>query len=166
METKQNVGQATASLILGILSIILLGLLAAIPAVICGHVAQSKIRRNPERLTGEGKAIAGLVMGYLSIALSIFVIPMMLAISIPAFAKARTSSMDAACRCNLQIIDSAKAIYALDNDAEDGAEIYAENLDPYLQNGMDGIVCPAGGSYTLNPIGTTPECSIHGDFSD
>ncbi|HUU09994.1 MAG TPA: DUF4190 domain-containing protein, partial [Phycisphaerae bacterium] len=58
-------GLAIASLILGILSMICLGALAGIPAVICGHVAMGRIRASGEG--GRGMAIGGLVMGYISI---------------------------------------------------------------------------------------------------
>ena len=40
--------------------------IAAVPAVILGHVARSNIKRTGER--GDGLAIAGLVLGYLGIA--------------------------------------------------------------------------------------------------
>jgi Domain of unknown function (DUF4190) len=60
-------GIAIASLVLGILGMVLLGPLAGIPAVVCGHIALSKLKANPS-LSGRGIAIAGLVTGYLGIA--------------------------------------------------------------------------------------------------
>lgn len=74
MDEKKTVGQATASMVLGILSFILLGLLTAIPAVICGHIAKKKIKHNPDQLKGEGSALAGLIMGYIAIGLNVLVI--------------------------------------------------------------------------------------------
>ena len=58
-------GVAVASLICGIAEFFTLGI-AAVPAVILGHVARSNIKRTGER--GDGLAIAGLVLGYLGIA--------------------------------------------------------------------------------------------------
>lgn len=58
-------GLAIASLVCGIAELFTLGL-AAIPAVILGHMARSQIRRTGER--GDGMAIAGLVLGYVCIA--------------------------------------------------------------------------------------------------
>jgi hypothetical protein len=56
---------AIASLVCGILSIILcLGLLAGIPAIICGHMARGRIARSGGALGGSGLALAGLIMGY------------------------------------------------------------------------------------------------------
>ena len=51
------------SLVLGILGLFCCGHFAAIPAIICGHLALSKIDKNPG-LQGHGLAVAGLVIGY------------------------------------------------------------------------------------------------------
>jgi hypothetical protein len=58
-------GLAIASMICGIAEIPTLGM-AAIPAVILGHLARGQIRQTGER--GDGMAVAGLVLGYLAIA--------------------------------------------------------------------------------------------------
>jgi type II secretory pathway pseudopilin PulG len=58
------------SLVLGIISIVgfaIGGCLAGIPAVICGHLGRSKIRKNPS-LRGAGMALAGLITGYFGVA--------------------------------------------------------------------------------------------------
>jgi hypothetical protein len=48
---------------------------AAIAAVILGHLALSDIKRSAGRLTGQGMAVAGLVMGYLgTLFVAIFII--------------------------------------------------------------------------------------------
>jgi hypothetical protein len=57
-------GLAIGSLVCGIAELFTLGL-AAIPAVILGHLARAQIRQTGER--GDGLAIAGLVLGYLGI---------------------------------------------------------------------------------------------------
>jgi hypothetical protein len=60
---------ATVSMVFGILSLVCLGILAGVPAVICGHIALGKVKRGEAE--GEGMAKAGLIMGYISIALNI-----------------------------------------------------------------------------------------------
>jgi hypothetical protein len=40
---------------------------AAIPAVICGHMALKRIRESEFPVAGRGMAIAGLITGYLGI---------------------------------------------------------------------------------------------------
>lgn len=59
-------GLAISSLVLGVLSFITVGL-TAIPAVICGHLALSGIKRSAGTRTGGGLAIAGLITGYLGV---------------------------------------------------------------------------------------------------
>lgn len=58
---------AVWSLILGIASLVFCCLPAAIPAIICGHLARSKARQAPDTLSGNGMALAGLITGYVSV---------------------------------------------------------------------------------------------------
>ncbi len=67
---RTNSGLATTSLVLGILSPFCCSIFTAIPAVICGHVARGKIKNDPS-LKGDGQALAGLILGYISIALTV-----------------------------------------------------------------------------------------------
>ncbi len=55
------------SLVLSIVGFFCCAFLFGIPGVICGHLALSKIKRNPQ-LRGGGLAMAGLIVGYLGIA--------------------------------------------------------------------------------------------------
>jgi hypothetical protein len=57
-------GLAIGSLVCGILEFFTLGL-AAVPAVILGHLARGQIRRTGEH--GDGMAIAGLILGWMAI---------------------------------------------------------------------------------------------------
>ena len=68
--TETNIW-AIISLISGILSWLGFFGLGGIAAVICGHVARSQIAHSAGRQTGDGLAIAGLVLGYLNIALAV-----------------------------------------------------------------------------------------------
>lgn len=60
---------ALVSLVAGLLSWILLPVLAAIVAVIAGHIARGEIRRSAGALDGDGMAIAGLILGYAQLVL-------------------------------------------------------------------------------------------------
>jgi hypothetical protein len=64
------------SLILAVLSFTCGWLFTAIPAVICGHVARSKIRKSGGALGGRGIAMAGLILGYIALVLGIMAIPL------------------------------------------------------------------------------------------
>jgi len=66
-------GLAIASMVCGIVSIFLCWLAAAgaIPAVICGHMALARIKESPVPMGGRGMALAGLILGYIWIGLSV-----------------------------------------------------------------------------------------------
>ena len=65
---QETDGKATASLVLGILSLLCFSVLTGIPAIILGHMSKANIRRSMGRLKGDGMATAGLIMGYISAA--------------------------------------------------------------------------------------------------
>jgi hypothetical protein len=67
---------AIVSMVFGILAWCILPLIGALVAVICGHLARSEIRHAPAdaRMEGDGMAIAGLVLGYAQLALSVLLI--------------------------------------------------------------------------------------------
>lgn len=65
---------AIISLVGGILGWTLLPLLGSIVAVVTGHLARGEIRRAPERLEGDGLAVAGLILGYAAIAMALFAV--------------------------------------------------------------------------------------------
>jgi Domain of unknown function (DUF4190) len=65
------------SLVLAILSFFCGWLFTAIPAVICGHVARSKIRTSSGALGGMGIATTGLVLGYIGVVLGTMGIPLL-----------------------------------------------------------------------------------------
>jgi hypothetical protein len=152
-------GLAIWSLVLGILSLTCCSILGAIPGVICGHKALSKIKHSGGALAGEGLAIAGLVTGYLGILWAVVFIPMMLAIAIPNFVKARDTAMMNACLNNLRQIDAAKNQWALEKRGKTGDVPTLQDLTPYLKNGVFPA-CPAGGTYTIGAVGNDPACSI------
>src|SRR5437899_3116122 len=65
------------SLVLAVLSFTCGWLFTAIPAVICGHIARSKIRKSGGALRGKGIATAGLILGYIALALGVMGIPLL-----------------------------------------------------------------------------------------
>ena len=60
-------GLAIAALVCGIAAFVT-GI-TCIPAIICGHMARRQIRQTGEQ--GDGLAVAGLILGYISVALFI-----------------------------------------------------------------------------------------------
>jgi general secretion pathway protein G len=155
-------GLAIWSLVLGILSLACFTIFTAIPGVICGHKALSKIKHSSGALTGQGLAIAGLVTGYLGIAWAILIIPLMMAIAIPNFVKAREVAQTNACINNLRQIDAAKNEWALENNKTTNDIPTGQDLDKYIKGGFASLHCPAGGTYTIGPVGQAPTCSVPG----
>jgi len=152
-------------LVLGILALLFLLLclspLFAIPGVICAHMAHARIKRSGGALGGQGIALAGLITNYVSIGLSVFLLPLMMAIAIPNFVKARQTSQMNACINNLRMIDAAKNQWALENNKKVGDTPTENDLLPYFKN-HQMPQCPAGGIYTIGAVGSNPTCSISG----
>jgi hypothetical protein len=62
---------AIISLIGGIAGFTFLPFLGSIVAIICGHMAKSEIKKSSGTVGGNGLATAGLILGYLGIALGV-----------------------------------------------------------------------------------------------
>lgn len=75
----RNESLAIASLVSGISSLFCFGFVAGVPAIICGHLARHRHRLKPTLYGGQGKATAGLVMGYLSLLLGAGIILFLIA---------------------------------------------------------------------------------------
>jgi len=84
---------------------------------------------------------------------------MLAAIAIPNFVKARATSQENACINNLRQIDAAKQQWALEKSKTATDIPTKEDLLPYMRRWP---VCPAGGTYTIGPVGEKPTCSIPG----
>ena len=156
----KNSGLAIWSLVFGILSLTCFWLFAAIPAIICGHLAQGRIKRSNGVLAGQGLALAGLITGYISIALSLFVIPMMMAIAIPNFVRARTTAQKNACINNLRQLDGAIQTFIIEHKKQPTDPVTLDDCMPYLNQ---PLVCPAGGtsisdSYSVTDCQSPPTC--------
>ncbi|MCY7347605.1 MAG: DUF4190 domain-containing protein [Pyrinomonadaceae bacterium] len=62
---------AIVSLVCGILGILCCGLVTGIPAIITGYMAKNNVDSNPGQYGGRGLAVAGMIMGGISILFSI-----------------------------------------------------------------------------------------------
>jgi len=74
-QAPPNSGLAIASLVTGILSWVLVPILGAIIAVVTGHLAKREIRQSNGRLSGDGMATAGLILGYVNLLLALVTCP-------------------------------------------------------------------------------------------
>jgi type II secretory pathway pseudopilin PulG len=88
------------------------------------------------------------------------IIGLLAAIAIPNFVKARSLSQKNACIENLRQMFGAKATWALEQkknltDTPTDTELYGPT--GYIR---DTPQCPAGGTYTMQPVDTKPTCNI------
>ena len=65
-------GLAVLSMVAGILSLLGCSMFAAIPAIVCGHIGVRQADRG--EASGRGMAMAGLVMGYISLAVTVIIV--------------------------------------------------------------------------------------------
>jgi type II secretory pathway pseudopilin PulG len=104
---EKTSGMAIASLVFGILFLFFpLNILA----IIFGHISLSQIKASAGRLGGRGMAIAGLVLGYLGIAM-IPIILIIAAIAIPNLLRARIAANEASAVKALKEINTAQVTY-------------------------------------------------------
>jgi type IV pilus assembly protein PilA len=126
-------GKAIGSLVCGIL---FLFPPSAVLAVIMGHLSLSEIRRSAGRLGGKGMAIAGLVLGY--IGLAIFPILIIAAIAIPNLLRAKMAANEASAVASLREYNEALVAYA--------AQCPKQGYPPdptYLElEDSDAVTCP------------------------
>ena len=109
---QKNASLATASLVLGILSFMTMGLLGvgAIAAFIMGIVALKKARKMPAVYGGESFAIAGLVLSSISALMFAYVL-LIAAIAIPNLLAARRAANEAGAIVTLRKIAAAEATF-------------------------------------------------------
>jgi hypothetical protein len=105
----QTDGKATASLILGILSILCFGLLTGLPAIILGHISRGNIEQSRGRLSGGGMALTGLILGYVSI---VFTILFIAAIAIPNLLRSRMAANESAAASTVRTINTTQVSYS------------------------------------------------------
>jgi hypothetical protein len=70
-DSVRTSGLAIASLVLGIGGVTILPLLGSILAIILGYMARNEIRQQPGELSGDGLALAGIVLGWISVGLAV-----------------------------------------------------------------------------------------------
>jgi hypothetical protein len=70
-----------------------------------------------------------------------------------------TTAIPLQCRNNVIALDGAKEQLKIEKSLRTGDEVTPVQLSNYFFEGMFPT-CPAGGTYTLGPIGQEPSCSI------
>jgi prepilin-type N-terminal cleavage/methylation domain-containing protein len=121
-------------------------------------VAMKKVRDRKRRFGRQ----AGFTMVEMMIV--VLVLAMLLEMAIPQFITARHRARQRTCMSNMRQMEVAKEQLAMNKKLQDGDPVDTVDLVPdYIRNAPS---CPSGGTYTLQSIGTSPECSLSaGSFS-
>ena len=100
-------GKAIASLVLGLPFVFFP---TAVLAIVFGHWSRSEIRESAGRLKGAGMALAGLILGYIGVAL----VPMLIiaAIAIPNLLRAKMAANEASAVGSLRTLNVAAVTYS------------------------------------------------------
>ena len=117
---RKSSGLGTASLVLGLLSVVpCLLILTGVPAIITGHIARRRAKKHPEFFDGAGRALAGLILGYLSLPMTLIwlavtaaVIAPTLAVVLPEMARQKSRGQTGTCQSNLKQIAFAARIWS------------------------------------------------------
>ena len=113
MQDTQTDPKAVMSVVLGALSI-LLSVFVGIPAVILGHLSKASIRRSNGRLKGDGMALAGLILGYISVFL-LPVIAGVVFVAVPKVFRTKIVSNETNAISTLKNIHDAAESYRLEH---------------------------------------------------
>ena len=109
---ERNTKLAVTSLVLGILSVLCLGILAGIPAIILGQMAYNRTLRQPDQYGGGGLAIAGVACGFASLLVTIIFV----ALFLPALAQEKARTQRIHCSNNLNQVWLAFRIWEMDHE--------------------------------------------------
>lgn len=137
-------GLAIASLVMGILSLFC-SFFMAIPAIICGIIALVKINKSNGQLKGNGFAVAGIAVPAV---LSLVVVPMLLAILMPALSRVKMLSQRVVCSTNMSGLSTAMIVYM--NNYDDHFPTQNQWCDLLIQ---EADVSPKSFQCPLDPEG-------------
>jgi len=102
-------GFATASMIFGILGVTCFWGIAGLPAVLLGHMSKSTIRKSMGHLGGAGMATAGLIMGYVSLALTVV---FAVAVLVPNLNRTREQEHEHSAESSMRTLNTSQVVYS------------------------------------------------------
>lgn len=145
-------GLAITSLVTGILGLVACPLVGVL-ALITGIPAMIGANKQPPTHGGRGFAIAGTVLGGVSLLLGLLAIPLLIAILLPALGQARQAALRVQDASNVRMIGLGLQLYAQDNGdtlppaGEDWRALLIDNgyapaevfATPYLDGAVTGV---------------------------
>ena len=155
---------AVASLVCGIASFMVVPVVAALPAVVCGHMSLARIRASANALGGRGMAVWGLVLGYLNLALLVLLGLLFFTFAATIFGVVSQTAKQGRLNALTEVPKSAQDILAISNAKQIyiACKIYAadhsSNFPPNLQllvpdyiHDAKTLTCPLSGD--AEPVG-------------
>jgi len=158
-------GKAIWSLVFGILSISCF-FVTGIPAIILGHMSRSSIRKSNGGLKGQGMALVGLILGYISVVLLVVVI----AIAVPSYFYSRKVANESTAIRNVRAITIAEENFEFSNGryGDLQALISSRLLDASFMGPKAGYsitIENSGGDYTATATPLSPAMGRYEYFS-
>ena len=114
MPSERKSALAITGFVLSLLGI--LTCFTAIPGVILSAIGWQKAGASPETHGGKGLAIAGVVVGGVSLLLGLLSVPLLVAVMLPAIAQARQSAHEAMSMAHARAITQGLIAYSADYD--------------------------------------------------
>jgi prepilin-type processing-associated H-X9-DG protein len=149
------------SLVLSLLGFFCLFCFGFIPGIITGHMALSRIKASGGTLTGEGLAVAGLIIGYIGAFLSVIAcIAILAGMLLPALAHTRNQSRRATDMNNLKQIGLAVAMYESDHTNQPPSDF--QSLFPYVGGTNNLRIFKSPSSDTI--IGAPQDVDVWSDY--
>jgi hypothetical protein len=150
----KNSTLAIVSFIMGLLCLTcIFWPLLGLPAIICGIIALVKISGSGGRLKGTGFAVTGIVIP----AVMIVIMPMALAILMPALNRTKNIAQRVICGTNLKGLGTAMTVYANEYDDQlPPADQWCDLLITTVDVSPKSLVCPTSdavegeSSYAMN----------------
>jgi type IV pilus assembly protein PilA len=124
-------------------------------AVILGHLSLAEIRKSSGRITGNGLAIAGLILGYIGVA-AIPIILIIAAIAIPNLLRARMAANESSAVDSVRMITTAQITYQSSHSEAGFACSLSELSDAQLIDSEIGRGGPRNG-YRFEIRGCAPD---------
>jgi prepilin-type N-terminal cleavage/methylation domain-containing protein len=95
----------------------------------------------------------------IEIMIVVAIIGMLMGVALVNVNKSLQAGKKLACIVNLKAIDGAKELWATEFKKANGDAVDETGVISYL-NKNARPECPAGGTYTFNPVGQPPTCSL------
>jgi len=151
---QQGNGLAVTSLVVGILGFCILPIVGGIGAIVLGILGLNKTK--DPRVGGKGMAIAGIILGSLSMIMT----PCMISILLPSLNRARETANRVKCASNMRQIGTALMIYGSANGGQYPPDLATLTANTPLT--LNTLTCPSSND---TPAANAGQLGVPGHLS-